>query len=99
MKKHKSAPPVYKFTGWWIPKSIVYLFEDKKINAKEVLLLAAIHSLENKKGYCYASDAFLAERLQISTGNVSRMLVKLRRLDLVETTHRSSRTRQMKTKF
>jgi biotin operon repressor len=53
------------------------VFEDKDLRANEKLLYGLISSLINKDGYCYASNKFIASKLNISEINVSKTLKKM----------------------
>lgn len=50
---------------------------DKNLTANEKLLFATITGLTKQKGYCYASNDYLSEKLNTSKRSVSRWLNKL----------------------
>lgn len=68
------------FKGIWMPKKIWF---DKRLNAFEKFLLAEIDSLDNDS-HCYASNKHLSELLGCSEWQVSRMISKLKSLNLIE---------------
>ena len=64
------------FTGVWIPKFVV---EDENLNWTDRALYAEISCYTE----CYASNAFFAKRLDISETRISKILAKLKNMDLV----------------
>lgn len=51
--------------------------EDKELSSSQVLLLGIIHSLCHKNGYCWATNKFLGEKLNLSTNLICRNISKL----------------------
>ena len=72
-----------QFAGWWIPKEIVEIYKDDKINTKELLLLATINNLSKAEGGCYATNTYLGKQLHISDDRIRQCLVHLKELGLV----------------
>ena len=58
-----------------IPATVLY---DKELKANEKLLYAIITSLVCKKGYCFASNKYLAEKLDVNSKTVSSWISDLR---------------------
>jgi DNA-binding PadR family transcriptional regulator len=53
------------------------IFEDKELKPNEKLLYGLISSLINSEGYCYASNKYLSEKINISEVNISKTLKKM----------------------
>lgn len=68
-----------KFRGWWVPRGIIELWEQQEITNTELLLVSVIDSLvdEDKRVGCYASNAYLAERLQVKPRWLMTMIARL----------------------
>ena len=73
-----------EFTGWWIPEYIVTHFRNKKINIRELLFMAMIHSLSRKKDGCFAGNAYLGEQVGISKKHADVIVTKLKKLKLIQ---------------
>ena len=89
-----------KFVGWFIPAEIVYLFQDRKLNVKEMLLLATIDSLVDRKlGIgCYASNKWLANSIQLKDSRrIKVMLRKFKKMGLVKQVDFDGRRRYLHT--
>lgn len=89
------AQQTKQFTGWWIPAWIVTMFEDGRISAIELVLLATIDGYcrrgKDKLG-CYASNAYLAKKVCVrSVRSVQLMLHKLQDLKLIRVRWRNGR--------
>jgi len=71
--------------NWYavIPSEILL---DKSLSSTQKLLIALISNLTNEKGYCYASNRYLGECLNLSTGTISDNVSKLEDLKLVRRT-------------
>lgn len=69
--------------NWYavIPSEILL---DKTLSSTQKLLIALISNLTNEKGYCYASNRYLGECLNLSTGTISDNVSKLEDLKLVK---------------
>lgn len=63
-----------------IPANIL---SEQSIPASAKLLLGLIISLQSSKGFCYASNAYLAEQLGVSPKRVSSMIAELEALKLI----------------
>ena len=64
-----------------IPATILY---NKNLKANQKILYAVITSLSNKEGYCFASNKYLAEKLNAGSNTVSGWITDLRRKNLVQ---------------
>lgn len=66
-----------------IPSKILY---NKELKANEKLLYAMITSLANKEGYCFASNKYLAEKLDVNPKTISSWIsdLKNRKFIIVE---------------
>jgi len=71
--------------NWYavIPSEILL---DKSLSSTQKLLIALISNLTNEKGYCYASNKYLAECLNLSQGTISDNVSKLEELKLIHRT-------------
>ena len=71
--------------NWYavIPSEILL---DKSLSSTQKLLIALISNLTNEKGYCYASNKYLGECLNLSTGTISDNVSKLEELKLIHRT-------------
>ena len=58
-----------------IPATVLY---NKELKANEKLLYAIITSLACKEGYCFASNKYLAEKLDVNPKTVSNWISDLR---------------------
>ena len=75
--------PKKQFRGWYIPADVVYLYEDGKINANELILLVTVDSMVSAKKGCWAGNKFLADKLHVGPDLISKMLTKLKKMGLV----------------
>ena len=64
-----------------IPSIILY---NKNLKANEKILYAIITSLSNKEGYCFASNKYLAEKLNVGANTVSGWITDLRRKNFIQ---------------
>ena len=71
MKENKESIGDYSV----IPATILY---NKELKANEKLLYAMITSLACKEGYCFASNKYLAEKLDVNPKTVSSWISDLR---------------------
>ncbi len=71
MKENKEAIGYYSV----IPATVLY---NKELKANEKLLYAIITSLACKEGYCFASNKYLAEKLDANPKTVSSWISDLR---------------------
>ena len=62
----------------------VPILTNDKLKANEKLLYAYITSLANKEGYCFASNKYFADCLNISAHTVSRLISNLNELGFVK---------------
>ena len=86
-----------QFRGWFIPADIVYLFQDGKLNATEMVLLATIDSLVSKGKGCWAGNEALGKMTRMSTSSVAHAIVKLVKMELVIRTGFNGRIRTLET--
>ncbi len=92
-----STEPLPQFTGVWIPAELFYLFWDGKVNAKQVFALATIAALSKGGEGCWASNAFLAERLNVQPRMLQLMLEELKDIGLIKQTGFDGRYRTLVT--
>ena len=71
MKENKESIGDYSV----IPATILY---NKELKANEKLLYAMITSLACKEGYCFASNKYLAEKLDVNPKTISSWISDLR---------------------
>ena len=71
MKENKESIGYYSV----IPATVLY---NKDLKANEKLLYAIITSLACKEGYCFASNKYLAEKLDVNPKTVSSWISDLR---------------------
>lgn len=64
-----------KSMGAWIP---TFILDDPDLTPTEKLLYAIIVNLCNDRGYCWASNEYLAKRVAVSSSCVSRTITRLR---------------------
>lgn len=65
-----------------IPKNV---FEDRRLTPSQVMVFAEISQLSRKKGYCYASNTYLTEKMSIGRATIIRAISKLKELGYIET--------------
>lgn len=87
MARFKETPPSEspeenqkKFKGVWIPAEI---WENSDISWLEKCLWAEISALGTEKDPCYASNQYLASKLNSTPASIANMISKLRHLKLV----------------
>lgn len=76
MKENKESIGYYSV----IPATVLY---NKDLKANEKLLYAIITSLACKEGYCFASNKYLAEKLNVNPKTVSSWISDLRDKDFI----------------
>ncbi|MCI8640781.1 MAG: helix-turn-helix domain-containing protein [Clostridia bacterium] len=64
-----------------IPSTILY---NKNLKANQKILYAVITSLSNKERYCFASNKYLAEKLNARANTVSGWITDLRRKNFIQ---------------
>lgn len=84
-----------EFKGVWIPKEI-YLNTD--LNWTDKILLIEIDSLDVGEG-CFASNAYLANFLNVTETTISKSISKLKELGFIELTSFDGRKRVLKAAF
>lgn len=86
--------PSPRFTGIFIPVEVLEL---DSLSQGEMILLSWIHALYCKEaGGCFASNAYLAEKLKVKENTIVKQICKLRELGLVEDVSFNGRTRILK---
>ena len=63
-----------------IPATVLY---NKALKANEKLLYAIITSLANKEGYCFASNKYLAEKLDVNPKTISSWVSDLKNRNFI----------------
>jgi hypothetical protein len=72
--------------NWVFPRCLTRLYENRTIEADEMMLLGKIDAFHNlDKGGCFATNFFFSKWWGKSESVVSRAITKLRRLGLLET--------------
>ena len=96
-QEKKEKNPQQLFPGFWIP---IEIWKIEGITTLEAMLLSMIDYLHCKQaGGCFASNAFLAEKLKVKENTIKKALVKLRHMDLVENLSFEGRRRIMRAKI
>jgi hypothetical protein len=89
--------PQPQFRGWWIPVAVVRLLESGAINPTETILLGMIDGLVSEDRGCFATNAYLAEKLNLKPRRVQVMLAKLKDLGLIRVVGQDARRRYLET--
>lgn len=63
-----------------IPATVLY---NKELKPNEKLLYAIITSLANKEGYCFASNKYLAEKLDVNPKTISSWISDLKNRNFI----------------
>lgn len=61
-----------------------FVKNNKSISNSAKILYGDLVLLSHKNGYCYASNKFLAEGLNITTRSITRLLKELKDANLIE---------------
>lgn len=61
-----------------------FVKNNKSISNSAKILYGDLVLLSHKNGYCYASNKFLAESLNITTRSITRLLKELKEANLIE---------------
>ena len=69
-----------QFNGLWIPGEIL---NNKELSLQEKFILSVILSLSKEKGYCFASNEYIAKMMNISSDRVSKILSNLNKKKLI----------------
>lgn len=67
----------------------------KKLSSTKKLLIALISNLSNQKGFCFASNEYLSECLDISKTSVSTLLTELEKSGIIERTIKRDKNKQI----
>ena len=93
--KKENDNPEQQFTGWWIPAEVIELWYEKKINLREMVLLAVIDSLTGptkKDPACFASNEWLANRIGLTdVVHMKKIITRLKRLGLLRGSRKGGR--------
>lgn len=91
------SEPKENFTGYWVPVEIIQMFENRIINLQEMHLWAMIRSLTNHKKRipCWASNGYLAEKMQVRPQEISQRISNLKEVGLVKQVGFNGRIRFM----
>ncbi len=90
----EDSQPKQRFTGYWIPVELSKM----DLSKTEQFLLSMIDSLEeDAPNFCFASNAYLAEKMELSESQVSRYITKFKKMGLVEEAGFNGRRRRLKT--
>ena len=76
MKENKETIGYYSV----IPATVLY---NKELKANEKLLYAIITSLACKEGYCFASNKYLAEKLDVNPKTISSWISDLKNKNFI----------------
>jgi len=79
--------------GWFIPRDITEFLETREMTCVDVVLWAMLHSFSKKEEGCFASNAWLAERIGVSVRRVEQIVSKLKKLGVIKATKKGSRRR------
>lgn len=92
--QEEQPQPKQRFTGYWIPVELSKM----DLTKTEQFLLAMIDSLEgDAPDYCFASNAYLAEKMELSESRISFYLTKFKRMKLIEEVGFDGRRRRIRT--
>ncbi len=64
-----------KLKGIWIPAKIIL---NKNLTTTEKLVLSIILYLSEKQKYCFASNKYIGEIINVTSGRVSKVVSKLK---------------------
>lgn len=88
------AQPKQKCTGYWIPIELSKL----GLSKIEQFLLAMIDSLQgDAPDYCFATNKYLAEHMELSESRISFYITKFKRMGLIEEVGYDGRRRRLRT--
>jgi len=59
------------------------IVKSKKINSTEKLVYGVITSLANNKGYCYASNEYIANKINLSKRSISKAISDLKKANYI----------------
>ncbi len=59
------------------------IVKSKKINSTEKLVYGVITSLANNKGYCYASNEYIAKKVNLSKRSISKAISDLKKANYI----------------
>ena len=89
--------PKARFTGIFIP---VEILEMRELSPLDQILLSWINSLYCKEmGGCFASNEYLADRLNVKPNTIVKSIIKLRQMGLIENVSFNGRRRVIRAKI
>lgn len=62
-----------------------YVAEDNKLNSTDKLVYSIIKALANSKGYCYATNRYIADKYNFSKSTISNTISKLKKCNYIHT--------------
>lgn len=68
--------------GVWIPAEVLL---DKKMSDKEKIILSMIMYLSKDKGYCFATNNYFSDILNITVVSISRIINSLKKKNYIKT--------------
>lgn len=74
-----------------IPDSVL----NKNISANAKILYSKLLLLSHKKGFCFASNKYLAELLRLSTRTITKLISELKNENLITTLYDEVHNRQI----
>jgi len=87
-----------KFVGLFISKEILEEVKNGKLNSSEFLLLSFIVAFSHEKG-CFASNKYLGEQLNLSSGTITNIITSLKNKGFVKQLSFDGHKRYLGTKF
>lgn len=89
---NREDQPQQKFTGYWIPVELSQL----GLSKIEQFLLSIIDSLDAPApDYCFASNSFLAQQMELSESRISFYITKFKRKGLIKEIRYDGRRRRI----
>lgn len=68
--------------GLWIPAEVLL---DKKLSDKEKIILSMIMYLSKDKGYCFATNNYFSDILNVTVVSISRIINSLKKKNYIKT--------------
>ena len=68
--------------GLWLPAEILL---DKKLSDKEKIILSMIMYLSKDKGYCFATNNYFSDILNVTVVSISRIINSLKKKNYIKT--------------
>ena len=70
-----------EFIGVWVPAEILL---DSKLTDKEKLILSIICNLSQNNNYCYASNRYFSNLLNVTIGRISKWITSLKSKNYID---------------